>query len=360
MKNKAVIKKLCKGLGLLITLVIIFCIGLVLFLSIREYRPKDEEELSVSNSSSKKIAKGDSLTLLTYNVGYGANDKDHDFFMDGGKTVNTESRDHIEKNTAGISGILAEQDPDVVFLQEVDTDSKRSYYLDESEEFQDAVPGMTSAFAVNFQCDYVPYPFPETIGSVHGGIQTLNKFQSSSANRLALPVSYKWPVRLCQLKRCLLVERVPLADSDKELVLVNLHLEAYASGDAKAKQTDILVNLLQAEYEKGNYCIAGGDFNQTFSNVDTTRYPVVNEDYFVADTLKTDILPDDWVFTADPNTPTSRLLNEPYDSASPNTQLYVIDGYIVSPNVQVEKTTTIDTGFAYSDHNPVLMKVSLK
>ena len=51
---------------------------------------------------------------------------------------------------------------------------------------------------------------------------------------------------------------------------------------------------------------------------------------------------------------------QPYDPTDEvNTQYYVIDGYIVSPNVTVESVETLDIGFEYSDHNPVGIKVIL-
>ena len=59
-----------------------------------------------------------------------------------------------------------------------------------------------------------------------------------------------------------------MAGSDKELVIVNVHLEAYDSGEGKEAQTKMLAELLKKEQEAGNYVIAGGDFNQAFSNVD--------------------------------------------------------------------------------------------
>ena len=41
-------------------------------------------------------------------------------------------------------------------------------------------------------------------------------------------------------------------------------------------------------------------------------------------------------------------------------QFYMIDGYIVSDNVTVNKCETLDLGFAATDHNPVIMNVTLK
>ena len=54
------------------------------------------------------------------------------------------------------------------------------------------------------------------------------------------------------------------------------------------------------------------------------------------------------------------ILNQPYDPADENTQYFVIDGFIVSPNVEVEHVETIDLAFANTDHNPVQLVVRLK
>lgn len=92
-----------------------------------------------------------------------------------------------------------------------------------------------------------------------------------SSERVALLCPFKWPVRLANLKRCLLVTRIPVEDTGKELVIINLHLEAYDKGERKIAQTKLLKDYLEKECEKGNYVIAGGDFNQVFSNIE--KYP---------------------------------------------------------------------------------------
>ena len=63
----------------------------------------------------------------------------------------------------------------------------------------------------------------------------------------------------------------------------------------------------------------------------------------------------------DDSVPTCRLLNQPYNPAdTANTQYYVIDGMIVSPNIKVERAETLDEGFVYSDHNPVHCVLTLQ
>ena len=58
--------------------------------------------------------------------------------------------------------------------------------------------------------------------------------------------------------------------------------------------------------------------------------------------------------------PTCRSLDQPYAGADKESfQYYLIDGFIVSANIQVNSLATQDLGFVNSDHNPVLMMVTL-
>ena len=139
-------------------------------------------------------------------------------------------------------------------------------------------------------------------------------------------------------------------------MLINFHLEAYDDGEGKAEQTEQLLKLMQEEYAKGNYVIAGGDFNQTFADTRDV-YPIKSTTEWVPGSLGE--LPTGWSYAYDPVTPTCRLLNQPFHAGSSKTQYYVIDGYILSPNVRLNDVQTLDEGFVYSDHNPVLLSVSL-
>ena len=142
-------------------------------------------------------------------------------------------------------------------------------------------------------------------------------------------------------------------------MLINLHLEAYDDGEGKIAQTKVLTELLQSEYEKGNFVIAGGDFNQTFPGVLET-YPIKNAELWTPGTLGADMLPEGWQLVCDASVPTCRLLNMPYDPQNDATQYYVIDGFILSPNVQLQQAETLDLGFRFSDHNPVRLSVVLE
>lgn len=351
-----VLKRIGKVFGILIGILVIALAAALVFFTVREYRPKETEAIEVSGEG-KSLKPGDSLSILSYNTGYGGLDASEDFFMDGGTNVQPKSKEAVQKNIEGISSILKEQDCDVYFLQEVDRDSKRSYYIDEEVYYEEQL-GIQGMFACNFKCDFVPYPLPP-IGKVDSGILTLTSLSVSEANRLSLPESFSWPVKTCNLKRCMLESRIRIEGTDAELVLINFHLEAYDDGEGKEAQTKILAQKLESEYEAGNYVIAGGDFNQTFDVLEE-KYPLVDEENWAPGTISADSLPEHFSFALDDTYPTCRLLKAPYTNDYETSQVYVIDGFIVSDNLQVTETQVINTDFTYADHQPVRLEVTLK
>ncbi|EPF31459.1 hypothetical protein HMPREF9194_01805 [Treponema maltophilum ATCC 51939] len=342
---------------------------LILVLSITEYRPAQTENAVVIEGAAGKAGftdaafdAGQSVRIISWNIGYGALGAKQDFFMDGGTMVRPESRAAVEENLTGIADFIKAHEADMWFLQELDVGSARSFYVDESR-FLSQATALGGNFACNYKSLFVPFPFPP-LGRVVGGLATFTQFVPKSSIRYSLPVPFKWPVRLANLKRCLLVNRFPLA-SGKELVAVNLHLEAYDEGEGKAAQTKALMDFLTAEYEKGNYVIAGGDFNQTFPDLNMARYPK-HEGLWQAGILDAAMLPEGWRFAADDAVPSCRLNNGVYESAlydetvRKNWQYYIIDGFILSPNVELQSVCTFDESFVYSDHNPVELTVYLK
>ena len=351
MKGKIILKKV----GIVILFIVLLAAAVFIFYTVREYRPKSIEFLNAGNGT-KTLSEGDSFSVLTYNTGYGALSKDEDFFMDGGSKIQPDRKEVVETNLAGISDILKNQAADFYFLQEVDIDAKRSFHINERAYYEKALD-MSSIYACNFKCDFVPYPVPP-IGKVEAGLVTMTDYQVESAKRIKLAESFSWPIKTCNLKRCMLETRIPIEGTDKELVLINFHLEAYDSGEGKIIQSRMLADKLQKEYKAGNYVIAGGDFNQQFEGVDT--YEIHDTDSWVPGTVYKKDLPEGFDFAVADNAPTCRLLNGPYSGNYEDSQVYVIDGYIVSDNLQVEQVNVVDTDFEYTDHQPVSLRVTLQ
>ncbi len=350
-------KKILKTFGLILLIFILSIVGFFAFLTVMEYRPYPVENPGINSAKSDMIIqKNVPMKISTFNIGYGGLGKNQDFFMDGGTMVRPENEGVIRDNLKGINKNIKSMDSDFLLLQEVDVDSKRSYYINQSKEFQRSLD-MNNVFALNFKSAFVPFPLKEMMGKTTAGLNTFSRAAIGTAERVSLPVPFKWPVRTVNLKRCLLISRMKIQGSDKELVLVNLHLEAYDDGKGKIAQTKMLSKILKKEFKKGNYVIAGGDWNQTLPG-----YPKViikEKDYWKPGEVKISDMPSEYSFALDPSVPTCRLNHKPYVKGSAENRHYYIDGFIVSSNVKVDKVTTHDFGFEFSDHNPVTMEFRL-
>ena len=358
-KNTSPILKILKGLLLFILVVILAIVIFFGILTITEFKPEEIESVELYNRDNMKtLAIGDSVDILTWNIGYCGLSKTADFFMDGGSSVRSQSEESVNNNLTTIGDELLDLDPDMIYLQEIDRDCTRTYGIDEVDTLGQRLERFGGTFAPNFEVLYIPYPIPP-MGHMDAGIQTFSKYELDDATRIQLPCPFSWPYRLGNLKRCLLVSRVNIENSTKQFVFVNLHLEAYDDGEGKAAQTAQLAEFIQEEYDKGNYVVAGGDFNQTFSSVDTSAYPLQNEDLWMCGTLNEDDFSDNWQFAMDNSTPTCRSLDRPYDETDDSFQFYMIDGFIVSDNLTINSIETIDKGFENTDHNPVEINVTI-
>ena len=353
------VKKVFRIVLIVLGAVLLLAAGLILWLSVCEFKPADVTDVKVeSNSQVGEFSPflDQELTVISWNIGYAGLGKDSDFFMDGGENVSSADQDTVTASLLGIYKQLytGDNQAGIYMLQEVDKNSARTYGMDES----DCLGIYNSTYALNYSCPFVPYPLPP-IGRVNSGLLTTTMYDIDSSERISLPCPFDWPVSTANLKRCLLVSYLPIEGSSSKLVIVNLHLEAYDDGEGKIAQTKQLREFIQSEYEKGNYVIAGGDFNQVFPG-GIEKYPNEHPELWEPGIITEDIMPEGWSLAYDLETPSCRLLNQPYDPEDiENTQYYVIDGFIISPNVELISVETLDAGFEFADHNPVQLKVKL-
>lgn len=358
-KKRGPLGRLLKFIGILLLIIVVAFGGLIGFLTATEYKPADVEEIAVEGEAGGELAIGDDFSIMSWNIGYGALGDNADFFMDGGKGVKTADRERVLSNMQGVIDESTLQNPDIIFYQETDKDSTRSEHINEYEMLQNTFQEYCSSYANNFKVAFLPYPVPP-IGKVDSGVATFSRYPVSGAERVQLPIPFAWPIRMANLKRCVLVSRIPVKDTDKELVLFNLHLEAYDSGEGKVAQTNMLAELIEAEAAKGNYVIAGGDFNQIFNTADAMKY-AASPDKWQAGRIFINQFDGVWQFMMDNDVPSCRSLDQPYAGANKaDFQYYLIDGFIVSSNIRVKSFANRDLGFVVSDHNPAVMQLELR
>ena len=338
----------------ILCLIILGFAGLVGYATFSDYKPAPASTV-FEKRDAKVISGQKEFNLMIWNIGYAGLSRDMDFFYDGGKQVRP-SEKRVENNFKAITEFIADQkDNDFFLLQEVDKKSKRSYYTDEYAKLADIFPSFYSGFGKNYDVFFVPVPPSDPLGRVLSGLQTLSRFEPFSMVRHSFPGNYAWPQGIFMLDRCFLVSRYRLDDSKKELIVVNTHNSAYDDGSLRSGQMAYLKKFLIGEYEKGNYVIVGGDWNQCppkfnpdFSDnlMDKENRMDIKEAYL-----------SEWQWVYDSKIPTNRRLAAPYNK---NTTLTtVIDFFLLSPNIEMVNVEGIHLGFAHSDHHPVKIRIRL-
>jgi len=349
--------------------------GYFAYLQATYSRIADMKYLSTENNQLNRLAVGQEYSISTFNIGFGAYSQSFSFFMDEGEMINGTktkgksakalSEEDVNNNIAGAINLIKNQSQsDFYFFQEVDTDSTRSYYVNQVDLINQAFENYASVFAENAHSKYLFYPLSDPIGKINSGILTLSRYNVDYSVRRSLVIETGMVNKLFDLDRCFSVTKLPIYGTSKYLVLINVHLSAYDDGDIRNQQIAALYKLMDYEYNtNGNYVVVGGDFNLCLAGEDG----IFNNQMKTPSWCKP--LPEG--YTADNfafigysiNYDLSTTIGTCRDASmkySEGVNLEVIiDGFITSGNITVSSTSIIDGKFKNSDHNPVRMEFVL-
>ena len=352
-------KTLLKVIAIILGVIILVAGGYFAYLMIAFHRIGDMT-VEVSDGTTASAEVGKEYSIVSYNIGFGAYESDYGFFMDGGKESWAWSEERLDANLKNISSLLKDRGADLYIIQEVDFDSTRSYHFDERTYLASALTGKDYTFAQNYDSPFLFYPIFQPHGSSRSGLMTFSSFDVKSAERVELPIETGL-TKFLDLDRCYSKNRIKCEDG-KDLVLYNFHLSAYTSdGKIATEQLKLLLNDVESEYSKGNYCIAGGDFNKDILGDSSVYFGKSDIEYTWAQPIPEGTL-DGYHVTLvapldkDDPVPTCRNADGPYKEGQ---YVLTIDGFIVTDNVTVVSSDVINTEFAYSDHNPVTMTFKL-
>lgn len=357
MKTKRTWKLILRLVVLLVALPLLYLGIVILIGTVTDYRPEAVNELEITGSGSAKTIPDSTFTFISWNIGFCGLGAEMDFFYDGGKMVHPEKK-LVEKYKLGVLDFLMKNDSvDFFFLQEVDKNSARTRKLDEVQLIGEKMTGFAATYGTNYKVKFVPLPFTNPLGKVEMGQMNLSKVKPGSSQRYSYFSEYAWPKRLFMLDRCFVTSRFKL-ENGKELVLMNTHNSAYdAGGKLKQVEMPLIRDLMLEEYAKGNYVVAGGDWNQNPPDYDPGK--ITGEFIAVAgEPLEGSLFPEGWQIVYDAANPTNREIDAPLTSGK--TEVTIIDYFILSPNISAEAIRVLSQNFIHSDHEPVYLKVRLR
>ncbi|GIO35077.1 MULTISPECIES: endonuclease/exonuclease/phosphatase family protein [Paenibacillus] len=352
------VKKMLWIVGGVVLAALLLAGGFLLYVTVTDYRPGKTEPITVANNPDRVLETGNAFTVTTFNIGYAGLDRDQDFFMDGGTGSGSRSKKQTELNLRGMGTFLSGNRSDFIFIQEVDVNSTRSYRLNEAEALKEYLPNYSFSYADNYKVPWVPVPVFHPMGHARGGLLTLAKYKSSGATRYDLPGKEKWPKQQFDLDRAFIESRIPV-NNGKELILANLHLSAFDQGGSiRKQQLQFMKEYMKKEAEKGNYVILGGDWNHSLPGTDPKAFKTTQSWPEWLQPFPENVLPEGFHWAVDKTVPSVRTVDVPFKEGI-NFRA-VIDGFLVSPNVDILKVEGHDLKHEHSDHNPVTAEFVLK
>lgn len=356
-------KKLIKTVLILLLIIFLSAVLYVAYVFISYKRLPDKLPLEIHSpdvSHFQVLKTGEEYSAVSYNIGFGAYLPDYSFFMDGGKYSRAQSKESVVYSITGAADIIKKYDPDFVLFQEMDIDGTRSYHVDQKEIMDKVLSNQYNVFAVNYDSAFLMYPLHQPHGKNKSGISVYSKYPVIEALRRSLPVSTSFS-KFVDLDRCYMISRIPI-ENNKELVIFNLHLSAYTD-DKRIREGQIqtLFEDLTHEHRLGNYVLCGGDFNYNLKNI-----PVEEEsDMLWAQMFPKESLPKQFRFAIDSfdNEEQETMWNSARNANMPyiegETFTVTLDGFLHSDNIEIIHYENINTGYSYSDHDPVLVKFKL-
>jgi endonuclease/exonuclease/phosphatase family metal-dependent hydrolase len=222
---------------------------------------------------------------MNWNVKFGGGRLDFFFDCHGTRSLMTESEvlDHMK----AVAALIYAVDPDLLLIQEVDTQSKRSAYVDQVQYILDHTELNHGVYASQWRVDYVP---SDGVGRVNTGTAILSRYPFGIANRHALPLveAYDALKKYFYLQRNVLEAQLLIGDREDVWVLAT-HAEAYSPDGTKRTHIDAFKEHLDGHVDAGHLVLGGGDLNTlppgTSEVADVSGFPdaVCTDEEFLAD-----------------------------------------------------------------------------
>ena len=206
---------------------------------------------------------------MTWNLSYG-----YGIGSEGTDIYQPMPKDHFESSLHAISELIRFENPDVVLLQEIDFDAKRSHFINELDDLSRKSGLLYRDPIISWNSPYVPYPGLKPsrhFGKVVSGGGILSRFpiEKIAHDLLPKPRENGSIYNYFYLNRYLQLVRIHLEDSNlvtPHFNVMNLHLEAFSKDNRE-------LHLVKVQDRLHDYSIdlAGGDFNGELTLLSETK-----------------------------------------------------------------------------------------
>jgi len=208
------------------------------------------------------------IKVITWNIRFGA--ARISWFGDecGNRVILKKSE--VIDNLENLAAFIKTEDPDILLLQEVDVESKRTAYMDQVQWLLNHTDFNYGVFASMWQSQVI---LADGLGRINTGNAILSKWELKNAERvqLALRGDQDNLTRYFYLRRNVLTAEVHMPGA-QSFSAVCVHATAFATDDTKQKHIQTFKDILDAIVADGSSFVAGGDLNALPPGAHKTDY----------------------------------------------------------------------------------------
>lgn len=208
------------------------------------------------------------ITVMTWNIRFGAGRIS--WFGDSCGDLVILKEEDVLTNLRMVADKINSVKPDILLLQEVDVQSKRSAYIDQVQWLLDHTHFNYGTYASVWKAQVIP---SDGLGRMNMGNAVLSRWPITEAIRIQLPLRGDQDAltRYFYLRRNILKTKIALPGLDNFYV-VNIHASAFSTDDTKKKQIDRFKQELDKLVADNVFFVAGGDLNELPPGSDKTDY----------------------------------------------------------------------------------------
>lgn len=279
------------------------------------------------------VPKNDSIfSIMTYNIGYLSG-------MTNNRAVD-KPKSLFDTNLKKVQSEIKKANPDIIVFQEIDYDASRSYHINQEESITNLGYQFT-ARAINWDKRYIPFPYwpPKMhFGQVVSGQSIISKYPLKNHERIVL----QRVENTSFLRDAFYIERlaqvVKVTINAKEIVVINVHLEAF-DRPTRVKQFEEVLAVFN-QYKDKYPTILLGDFNSRARDKDAVIHQL-----FAMDNIGNAVFNKDYI-------------ENTFDSKKPFERIDYI--FYTKKTIEYLSGEVLANFGETSDHLPVQMKFRLK
>jgi endonuclease/exonuclease/phosphatase family metal-dependent hydrolase len=202
------------------------------------------------------VAAPKNLKVITWNIKYAGGGLN--FFYDcwGERVLMTKSE--VLANLELLAAKIDHLNPDIILIQEIEIDSKRSAYVDQMQYLLNETRLNYGVYSSLWKAQYIP---SDGLGRMDLGNAILSKWELTDAERIAfeLRTDQDALTQYFYLRRNIVLAQTTVGSNIFQIV--NTHISAYSTDGSKQRQLIIFKDLLDGMDAEGKIFIAGGDLN---------------------------------------------------------------------------------------------------